>query len=84
MSILLYTHPLCSDCQAFKAWIDEQDIEYTAIDISTDPQAKADLEAGVGKAGVPTVVVDGEWRLAYQSGKPFDEAFARQVIGLDS
>ena len=51
MSILLYTHPLCSDCQAFKAWIDEQDIEYTAIDISTDPQAKADLEAGVRRGG---------------------------------
>ena len=83
MHITLYSAKLCGDCQNLKAFLDAQDIAYELRDIHENTEHGEELEAKTGKLGVPYVVVDGEWKRGYDPGKPFSEAFSRQLFGLD-
>lgn len=80
--VILYSAPLCGDCQRLKAFMDANGITYEIRDIKDDPEHARALEAHTGKEGVPYLVIDGEWVRGYEPGKPFSEAFARGLFGL--
>lgn len=80
--VILYTAPLCGDCQHLKAFMDANGIDYKSRDIRERPEFAEELEQHTGKQGVPYLVIDGEWVRGYDPGKPFTEAFARETLGL--
>lgn len=58
MTITVYTKPNCQPCRATKRWLDNRDIDYQSVDVTT---SQADLEAikALGYEGVPVVIVSG-------------------------
>jgi glutaredoxin len=82
--IVIYSAQLCGDCQTLKAFMDENGVAYEVRDIKEDPAHGEELEAKTGKLGVPYLIIDGEWKRGYEIGKPFSEAFARDLLGISA
>jgi len=80
--VILYSAPLCGDCQKLKTFMDEHGVAYEVRDIKADPTHAQELEGRTGKLGVPYLVVDGKWKRGYVPGEPFSEEFARDVLGM--
>ena len=60
MTITVYTRstPRCVQCTGVKMWLDARGIPFIERDISTDPEAIAEVEA-TGIRSLPVVVADG-------------------------
>jgi glutaredoxin len=78
--IVLYSAKMCGDCQHLKAYMDAEGIEYENLDIRENLEYGEELEQKTGKLGVPYLVIDGEWKIGYEVGKPFTEEFARSLF----
>lgn len=57
MSVVLYTMPNCVQCNATKKYLDDANIEYSTVDISTSSEA-FELVSSLGYKQAPVVVVD--------------------------
>lgn len=75
--VTIYTTPTCTYCQAAKAFFQEHDIEYTDIDVSSDPEAAQEMIRKSGQSGVPVIEVDGEIIVG------FDKPRLMAALGLD-
>lgn len=80
--VVVYSAELCGDCQHLKGWLDLVGIQYETRDIKKNPEHATVLEAKTGKLGVPFVIINGEWKRGYEPGRPFSEAFARELFGI--
>jgi glutaredoxin len=80
--VVLYTAPMCGDCEKLKTFMDAHDVPYELRDIKKDPAHARELERQTGKQGVPYLVVDGNWVRGYEPRTPFTEDFARRILGL--
>lgn len=78
--IIVYSAAMCGDCQALKAYMKREGIAHETRDIQENPAYKQELEARTGKAGVPYLVIEGEWVRGYVPGQPFSEEFARSLF----
>lgn len=81
--VIVYSAKLCGDCQHLKAFMDANGMAYENRDIREEPEHGRVLQERTGKLGVPYLVIDGEWVRGYEPGKPFSEAFARRLFGLE-
>lgn len=43
MSIIVYSRPVCPQCDATKKFLKRMDVEYTEIDVSKDESARQEL-----------------------------------------
>ena len=57
-SVVLYTMPNCPQCYATKRYLDEDEIEYSMVDITKDEKAY-ELVSSLGYKEAP-IVVNGE------------------------
>lgn len=57
MTITVYTKPQCMQCRATFKTLDKHAIDYTAIDVTSDPEA-FDYVTELGYSSVPVVVTD--------------------------
>ncbi len=61
IEIILYGADWCPDCRRAKAYLQENNIEYTFIDVDLDKEATARVEAiNNGKRIIPTIIVEGK------------------------
>ncbi len=61
IEIQLYGADWCPDCRRAKAYLKENNIEYTFIDVDLDKEATARVEAiNNGKRIIPTVIIEGK------------------------
>jgi len=61
IKIILYGADWCPDCRRAKAYLNENNIEYTFIDVDLDKEATARVEAiNNGKRIIPTVIIKGK------------------------
>jgi len=59
IDILLYGADWCPDCRRAKAYLKENNIEFTFIDVDLDKEATAKVEAiNNGKRIIPTVIIE--------------------------
>jgi glutaredoxin 3 len=80
--ITVYTTEPCSFCSAVKGLLKSRDLEFAEINLSKDPEGRAELARKTGMMTFPQVLVDGrliggfvETRAAAQSGR-LDELLA--------
>ncbi|MEX3507168.1 MULTISPECIES: glutaredoxin-like protein NrdH [unclassified Corynebacterium] len=59
MSIKLYTKPACMQCNATKKALDRAGLDYEAVDISLDDEAR-DYVMALGYVSAPVVEANGE------------------------
>jgi thioredoxin reductase (NADPH) len=68
--VVVYCTPWCPDCRRARAWLKENDIEYTEVDISTDLDAARQVRAwGGGYQISPTFEIDSEIILDFDQPK---------------
>ena len=63
MKIIIYSKPNCGACDLTKTWLDDNNLEYTAIDAYEDADAMAELQSH-GFMSFPVVTVgsfDNAW-----------------------
>jgi len=82
MTVQVYTAGWCRDCRAAKQFLEEHGIQYSEINVDTDPAASAEVLRRVGKRAIPQMVIDGEWFQPYKPGRGllFDELYQRLGI----
>jgi glutaredoxin-like protein NrdH len=59
MSVIVYSKPACVQCDATYRALDKRNVEYTVIDVTTNPEA-LDLVRGFGYLQVPVVVAGND------------------------
>ncbi|MDN3666014.1 FAD-dependent oxidoreductase [Algibacter miyuki] len=58
-NILLYGADWCPDCRRAKAYLKENNIDFTFVDVDLDKEATAQVEAiNNGKRIIPTIIID--------------------------
>lgn len=55
-AVVVYTQPACQPCKMTKKKLDRSGIDYTEVDVSTDPTA-LDFVKGLGYSSAPVVYV---------------------------
>ncbi len=58
--VIVYTTPTCPWCQVVKRYLEERNISYREVDVSTDMEAAMEMIRKSGQQGVPVVEIDGE------------------------
>ena len=58
--VIVYTTPSCPWCQALKRYLEERDVPYEEVDVSTNIEAAMEMVEKSGQQGVPVVEIDGE------------------------
>lgn len=58
-NVVIYTSNTCGYCHLAKDYLNENNIEYTEKNVSSDPQARKEL-MNQGFMGVPVIFVDEE------------------------
>ena len=81
----MYTAAWCGDCRAAKKFLDSHGIEFTEINVDTDPEAAAEVVRHAGKRAIPQLVIDGVWFQPYRPGHGLllDELHERLGIPRD-
>ncbi|MFV0252620.1 MAG: glutaredoxin-like protein NrdH [Beutenbergiaceae bacterium] len=59
MTITVFSKPACVQCDATYRALNKHGLEYTIVDISTDPQALEEVKA-LGYQQAPVVFADGD------------------------
>ena len=57
---IVYCRSWCGDCRRAKAWLAENGIAYTEVDIEEVPEAAETVRQLAGKIVTPTFVIRGE------------------------
>lgn len=58
--VTVYSTPTCPYCQMAKAYLAEQGVLYTDIDVSADPKLAEEMINKSGQMGVPVIEIDGK------------------------
>lgn len=67
----VYVSTFCGDCRRLKGQLQEHDITYSTVNISSVDGAAEKLESETGKRGVPYVLVNGSrWVRGYHREVP--------------
>ena len=57
VAVAVYEKKSCPGCHATKRWLEKRGITYTAVDISTDPTARAYVVDVLGYMQAPVIVL---------------------------
>jgi arsenate reductase (glutaredoxin) len=67
-SIKIYQYSKCSTCRKALKWLDERGVDYEAVDITTAPPKKAELQRAL-KSGIPLKKLFNTSGQSYRDGK---------------
>ncbi len=65
-NVTIYTTPTCGYCKMAKQFFQENNVEYTEADVTTDPTLAMESVQKSGQNGVPVIDVDGKIIVGYQ------------------
>lgn len=74
--VIIYTTPTCMYCNMLKAFLDEKEVKYEAVDVSVDDEKKKYIAEKTGQLGVPVTEIDGEFITG------FDQEKISEILGL--
>ena len=59
-SVRLFVKPFCGWCHEAQDWLDDHEIEYQTLDVTTDRAARQEMLDLSGQTLAPVIEVDGE------------------------
>lgn len=80
MKVTIYSTPTCPYCKQTKAFYDENNVEYTDVDVSSDEDKAKEMIDKSGQMGVPVSVIEKDGHEEIVIG--FDEKKLREILGL--
>ena len=72
--ITVFTTEPCSFCTRVKALLEARDVEYREINLSKDPEGRAELARRTGMLSFPQVLVDGSLLGGFQETLAADQS----------
>ncbi len=76
--VIVYTTPLCPWCQAVKAFLKANNIEFEEIDVSSNEEKAREMILKSGQMGVPVIEIDGEIVVG------FNKPLLEELLGLSA
>jgi glutaredoxin-like YruB-family protein len=76
--VVVYSTPTCSWCNTLKAYLRQNNISFTDIDVSRDQKAADELVKRSGQMGVPQTDINGEIIVG------FDKPRISRLLGLNN
>lgn len=74
--VKIYTTPTCPYCVRAKQFLQENNIDFESIDVSTNQVAAEEMVRISGQMGVPVLDIDGQIIVG------FDKERIKQALGL--
>lgn len=68
-SVRLFIKPFCGWCHEAQEWLDERQIKYDLLDVTTDRQARQEMIDLSGQTLAPVIEVDGEVLADFDTGQ---------------
>lgn len=68
MTVKIYSTPTCPYCKLTKEFLTEQKVEFTNIDVASDPAAANEMVKLSGQMGVPVIDIDGKIIVGWNKG----------------
>lgn len=65
MKVTVYSTPTCPYCKQAKEFMDENDVKYTDIDVSSDQDKAQEMIKKSGQMGVPVIDIDGDITIGF-------------------
>ncbi len=75
--VVMYSTPSCKYCNVAKEFFDNNGVEYEVIDLTVNPEKKAEMMELTGQMGVPVIRIGEEDVMV-----GFKEEKARELLGL--
>jgi arsenate reductase len=69
MPLKVYQYAKCSTCRKVLNWLRTQGVEFTVVDIVTEPPSKQELEAVLEKSGLPIKKLFNTSGQSYREGR---------------
>jgi glutaredoxin 3 len=67
--IRLFVKPWCGWCQEAEQWLDNRNIEYELLDVTSDRAARDEMAELSGQTLAPVIEVDGEILADFDTGQ---------------
>ena len=74
--IKIYTTPTCPWCKKTKQLLEDNNISYQNVDVTTDNAGREEMVNITGQLSVPVVSIDGETHIGY------DENWLKKKLNL--
>ncbi len=68
-NVKVYGTPTCHFCVRTKQFLEDNNIEFENIDISTDPEKAQEMVKKTGQMGVPVLDIEGEIIVGFDKDK---------------
>lgn len=59
-NVKIYTTATCAFCHMAKEYFKTNDVEYSEVDVTSDPKAQDEMIQKSGQLGVPVIDIDGK------------------------
>jgi len=81
--VVIYTTNYCPYCSGAKALLRSKNVSFEEIDVTEDPERRAEMEKLSGRRTVPQIFIDGQPIGGYDDARRLDaEGKLDQMIGL--
>lgn len=81
MNIRLFIKPGCPWCDEAIDWLDMNGIDYETLDITSDPEARREMQDITGQSKAPSIDVDGRV-LADFSADELEDWWSKMKFGM--
>jgi glutaredoxin-like YruB-family protein len=75
-TVTIYSTPTCHFCHAAKDFMNEHNITFTEVDVSTDAEQRQQMIEMTGQMGVPVIRIDDDVVVG------FDEDKVKELLGV--
>jgi glutaredoxin 3 len=72
--VIVYTTNYCPYCTAAKALLRSKQVDFAEIDVTDDPERRAEMEQLSGRRTVPQIFIDGRPIGGYDDTRRLDES----------
>lgn len=69
MKVTIYTTKTCKYCKEAKEFFSANGVEYTEIDVGTDPKKREALIKKTGQLTVPVIVIGNKGHMGFEKEK---------------
>lgn len=74
--VIIYSTPTCHFCHLAKAFFQNNNVEYTDLNVAEDAEKRQEMIEVTGQMGVPVIKIGEEYLVGFNEGK------IREMLGM--
>ena len=75
-TVVIYSTPTCHFCQAAKKFFEENNIEFTDINVAEDQEKRKEMVEMTNQMGVPVIKIGDDVLVGFDEGK------VKEILGM--